>query len=339
VTGGGPVETRTLGGTGLVVSRIGLGMAALGRPGYINLGHAADLPPGHDVGAMGERAAAVLDAALVGGVRYFDAARSYGRGEAFLADWLAARGVRPGAVTVGSKWGYTYTAGWRVEAERHEVKDHSLATLRRQSAESRETLGASLNLYQVHSATIESGVLGDRAVHDELARLRGAGWKVGLSLTGPRQAEALARALDLTDPVGGGRLFDCVQATWNVLEPSAGPALAEARGAGLGVIVKEALANGRLTGRNDDPAFAARRRVLDAEAVRLGTTPDALALAAVLARPWADVVLSGAATVAQLRSNLGAASVAWDDAAAEALAGLAEDPAAYWETRARLPWN
>ena len=43
-----------------------------------------------------------------------------------------------------------------------------------------------------------------------------------------------------------------MQATWNLLEPSAGPALAEARAAGMGVIIKEALANGRLTSRNTD---------------------------------------------------------------------------------------
>jgi aryl-alcohol dehydrogenase-like predicted oxidoreductase len=34
--------------------------------------------------------------------------------------------------------------------------------------------------------------------------------------------------------------------------------------AGFGVVVKEALANGRLTGRNDDPAFAPTRRRLEA---------------------------------------------------------------------------
>ena len=132
--------------------------------------------------------------------------------------------------------------------------------------------------------------------------------------------------------VAGERLFDCVQATWNLLEPSAGPALAEAHAAGMGVIVKEALANGRLTARNDDPAFAARRRVLEAEASRLGTTLDALALAAALARPWADVVLSGAATAEQLRSNLAASAVAWDDRAGERLGALAEDPEEYWAT-------
>jgi aryl-alcohol dehydrogenase-like predicted oxidoreductase len=64
-----------------------------------------------------------------------------------------------------------------------------------------------------------------------------------------------------------------------------------------------------------------------------------VALAAALARPWADVVLSGAATVAQLESNLAARELAWDDALEERLAGLVEEPAAYWATRAELPWN
>ena len=35
----------------------------------------------------------VLDAAYGAGVRYFDAARSYGRAEQFLGSWLRARGL------------------------------------------------------------------------------------------------------------------------------------------------------------------------------------------------------------------------------------------------------
>jgi aryl-alcohol dehydrogenase-like predicted oxidoreductase len=331
------METKSLRNTGLAVSPIGLGLAALGRPGYINLGHAADLDGEYDVGLMERRAHAVLEAAWDAGVRYIDAARSYGRAEQFLASWLAARRVAPGAATVGSKWGYTYTAGWQTAAARHEVKDHSRATLVRQLAESRQLLGPHLALYQVHSATRESGVLEDREVLEELGRLRAAGLKVGLTLSGPGQAETLKRALDVV--VGGERLFDGVQATWNLLEPSAGPALREAHAAGLGVVVKEALANGRLTARNRDPAFAGRRHVLEAVGARFNATPDALALAAVLAQPWADVVLSGAATVEQLRSNLGALAVRWDAAAAGELRGLAEGPQEYWATRGRLPWN
>jgi aryl-alcohol dehydrogenase-like predicted oxidoreductase len=331
------MERRALGESGLAVTRVGLGLAALGRPGYINLGHAADLHADYDIAAMEARAHAVLDAAHAAGVRYFDAARSYGRAEVFLASWLRSRDVAPGAVTVSSKWGYTYTAGWRVEAERHEVKDHSRATLRRQLAESRELLGEYLALYQIHSAARESGVLENREVLEELAALRSAGVKVGLTLSGPGQGETLRRALDVT--VGGARLFDAVQATWNLLEPSAGPVLALAHQAGLGVVVKEALANGRLTGRNDDAAFADKRRLLTEVAERLGTTLDALALAAVLAQPWADAVLSGAASAEQLASNLAALRVACGDEAGERLRGLAEEPQEYWATRARLPWN
>ena len=121
-----------LGESGLRVSRLGLGLAALGRPGYITLGHASDLGSSYRREEMEAHAHAVLDAAHEGGVRYFDAARSYGMAEDFLGSWLASRGVAPGAATVGSKWGYTYTADWRVDAATHEVKDHSLAVLRRQ---------------------------------------------------------------------------------------------------------------------------------------------------------------------------------------------------------------
>src|SRR3954463_8673952 len=120
----------------LLPSPLGLGLAALGRPGYINLGHADDLGRDYDVAAMQAHAHAVLDAAWHAGVRYFDAARSYGRAEEFLSAWLNARQIPTDAVSVGSKWGYAYTAGWQVHASAHEIKQHSLEQLRRQWPES-----------------------------------------------------------------------------------------------------------------------------------------------------------------------------------------------------------
>jgi aryl-alcohol dehydrogenase-like predicted oxidoreductase len=330
-------EPRRLGASGPPVTPLGLGLAALGRPAYINLGHGEDLGGARSVADLEARAHAVLDEAWRAGVRYFDAARSYGRAERFLASWLAARGIAPADVAIGSKWGYTYTADWRVDASVHEVKDHSLATLTRQWRETRERLGPHLDLYQVHSVTLESEVLDDARLHVALLRLRQDGVLIGLSTSGPHQAEVISRATRLR--VAGARLFDSVQATWNVLERSAEPALAAAHAAGMGVIVKEALANGRLTERNDDPAFAERRALLVAQSERLATTVDALGLAAALARPWADVVLSGATTTAQLRSNLAALHVAWDARASDVLAALTEPPAAYWQRRAALPWT
>jgi aryl-alcohol dehydrogenase-like predicted oxidoreductase len=318
------VTARELGRTGLRVSPIGLGLAALGRPAYINLHHGEDLGADRSAEALRGRAFEVLDAAFERGVRYFDAARSYGRAEEFLAGWLDGRGLRAGEVVVGSKWGYAYTGGWRVDAERHEVKDLSVATFRRQLEETRSLLGERLSLYQIHSATIESGVLQDEELRASLAHLRSGGVAVGLTATGPEQAATIERALEL-------ELFDTVQATWNLLERSAEAALRAAHAAGLGVIVKEALANGRLAGESAPGALADAAR-------ELGAPPDAVAIAAALRQPWADVVLSGAAAVDQLASNLHALEL---DVAGEAanLGTLVEDPARYWQFRADLPWN
>lgn len=328
------MKLHNLGQTGLRVSPIGLGLAALGRPGYINLGHAQDLSAGRDVAAMEIHAHAVLDAAWAAGVRYFDAARSYGRAEAFLGSWLQSRQLTPDQVTIGSKWGYTYTANWQVEAEKHEVKDHSLPVLKRQIGESRALLGDFLDLYQIHSATIDSGVLQNEGVLAELAQLKADGLKIGLSLSGDRQADTLYRALDI-QLADGRLLFDAVQATWNILEPSAGAALQTAHEAGLGVIVKEALANGRLTPRSQEPKMQLLRQL----AAEKGATMDALALAGVLAQPWVGVALSGAATVDQLQANVQAITVDWGAETAVRLQSLVEPPAQYWRTRSQLAWN
>ena len=139
--------------------------------------------------------------------------------------------------------------------------------------------------------------------------------------------------------VDGVRLFDAVQATWNLLERSAEVMLRQAAAVGLTIIIKEALANGRLTVRNESPEFASKLALLQQEATRLGATIDALALSAALAQPWVTLVLSGAATVEQLASNLTASLVPWDEEAATALSPLVETPETYWRTRSRLAWN
>jgi len=327
------IAMRSFGSTPLTVTRIGVGLAALGRPGYITLGREEDLGDDRTIGALERRCHEVLTAAYAAGVRYVDAARSYGLAEAFLASWFATRTLSQGAVTVGSKWGYTYVGAWRVDARVHEVKDHSLEALRRQITESRAWLDGRLNLYQIHSATLESGVLEDRAVLSELARLRGEGLIIGLTVSGPRQAAAIRRALRVD--VDGVNPFQSVQATWNLLEPSAGPALTEAHDRGWGVILKEALANGRLAGR----ALSSGSHQLREVAKRRGAPVDAVAIAAALANPWVDVVLSGAATIDQLHSNLSALGVSLTADDREMLTGLAEPADQYWGSRQALAWT
>jgi aryl-alcohol dehydrogenase-like predicted oxidoreductase len=324
------MERRALGSTGLSVTPVGFGLAAVGRPGYINLHRARDLGAERTVDAMERRAHDVLDAGYAAGVRYFDAARSYGRAEAFLASWLDARRLGPADVTVGSKWGYRYTADWRVDAEVHEVKEHSLATLERQVRESRALLGDRLRLYQIHSATLESGVLENVEVLRRLARLSREGLVIGMSVSGSRQADVIRRALEVD--VNGSNPFRCVQATWNLLERSAGAALEEAHEAGWGVIVKEAMANGRLAPPDAPPE-------VERVAASHGVTSDRVAIACALANPWVDVVLSGAATPDQLRSNVSAAALEVDADLLAELAPIAEPAEIYWATRAGLPWS
>ena len=308
---------------------IGLGLAAVGRPGYINLDRDEDLGENRTVEALRTRTHELLDAAYAQGVRYFDVARSYGRSEEFLADWLTAHPDLTDVV-VGSKWGYTYTADWTTDAEKHEVKDHSLASYDRQRAESDALLGDRLDLYQIHSVTPDSPALTDKELHARLAEAAAAGLTIGFSTSGPAQADAIRAALAIT--VDGEPLFRTVQSTYNALETSAGPALAEAHDAGLTVIVKEGMANGRLAAPHAPDAL---RTV--AEQTGLGC--DAVALAVVLRQPWAGVVLSGAVTLTQLASNLHAAAVDLDADQLTRLATLTEDPQTYWERRGSLPWH
>jgi aryl-alcohol dehydrogenase-like predicted oxidoreductase len=159
--------------------------------------------------------------------------------------------------------------------------------------------------------------------------LRDSGVAIGFSTSGPRQGDTVAAAMDVQRGEAG--LFSAVQATWNLLETSAAPALKAASRRELTVIVKEALANGRLITNPPRP--------LADVAGKLGVSADAVALAAVAMQPWADRVLLGAAGVGQLESNLAATGLLLS---ADDLAWLTADPEppeAYWQTRAQLAWQ
>ncbi|TDC45502.1 aldo/keto reductase [Actinomadura sp. KC345] len=309
------------------IQRLGLGLAALGRPAYINVGSADELPPDRSVEAMREATWNVLDVAYAAGIRWVDTARSYGRAEEFLGGWLSARA--PDGVTVSSKWGYAYVGDWKTDAPVHEVKQHDLERYRAQHEETRSLLNGHLSVYQVHSLTEDSPLFHDVGLQEALAESAADGVQVGFSTSGPRQPETIRRAMELE--VSGQRLFSTVQSTWNILETSAEEALREAHDAGLRVLVKEVLANGRLAVQPPTGArtVASERRI----------RPDALALAAALSRPWATIVLLGAVSATQLVANLAATEVDLDEAELESLSGLSVPPESYWADRSALPWT
>ena len=298
---------------------LGLGLAAVGRPAYITAGRDGDLgPPGRrSVDALRARSHELLDTAWEEGIRFLDVARSYGLAEEFLGGWLAAHPERRAELTVESKWGYEYVGDWAMDAAVHERKEHSVAMLERQWPATLAALGGAPDRYLVHSITPESPALVEKALLDRLRGLAGSGVTVGLSTSGPEQARTIRLALAIPDSP-----FSTVQTTWNLLERSAAAALAEAHDAGWTVVVKEALANGRLVG---DRAPEALRRLPGA--------PEDVALGAALGQPWADVVLSGAATPEQLRGNVRARAGAVPEGVA------APDAGEYWGERAALAWG
>ncbi len=321
------------------MAQLGLGMASLGRPGYINLGHGQDLK-NHSISAVRNNAFEVLNKAWQSGIRHFDMARSYGRAEEFVSQWIKDESISPQEITLSSKWGYTYTAAWKVQTPdgvAHEVKRHELPVLKRQYSSSLSQLGEHLKLYQIHSATQESGVLENPAVLQFLNRIRQTGTSIGLSVSGPGQSETIEKAL--TIKVEGEHLFQSVQATWNLLERSAEDALQKAHDLGLKVIIKESVANGRLTSRNQTPDFRPRHDRLSQLAEQEETTMDAISIAAALNRPWAATVLSGATTVDQLASNITATTLTWSDELETQTSKIAETPNEYWNSRAKLDWN
>jgi aryl-alcohol dehydrogenase-like predicted oxidoreductase len=267
---------------------------------------------------------------------WLDCARSYGLSEKFVGEYLKKNNVSPEKVYVSSKWGYTYVADWKVSLEKgepHEVKDHSVENFLKQLEETNELIGDYVDLYQVHSATFESGVMDNEDIHKALHDCReNRGWNIGLSVSSPKQDEILRRAMEIE--VNGKKLFDSVQCTYNVLEQRPGPALLDAHKAGMDIVIKEGLANGRVL-KNDT--------IID-YAKRLSCAPDALALGCILAQPFQPRVLSGAVTPEQLETNLKASELSdilkadhtLLDSIMKDCAMESED---YWNDRSQLAWN
>jgi aryl-alcohol dehydrogenase-like predicted oxidoreductase len=203
----------------------------------------------------------------------------------------------------------------------------------KQVQETKELVGDYLNLYQIHSATFESGILENKEAHQALHKCREEhGWAIGLSVSSPKQGDVLAAARKIE--VDGRRLFDSVQCTYNLLEQRPGLALQEAHDAGMDIIIKEGLANGR----------ALRHPSVLKYAEQLGCPADQLALACILAQPFEPRVLSGAITPEQLESNLMASEVAEKlkkdvSLLKEIMDSCIMDSEEYWNERSALEWN
>ena len=312
-------------------NKLGLGLAALGRPGYINLGHHQNIGPDKSKEAMYFQAEKVLNFAYQSGIQYFDVARVYGASEEFLSKWIRKQNQFNGYV--GSKWGYEYLADWKIDADVHERKDHSAAFLKQQWVETRLNLGKNIDLYQIHSVTPESNVLNDRNVLNELQNIKKSGIEIGISTSGPSQAETIKKLLEINKVEN---LFTFIQCTINILEQSCQQILIEASESKINIIAKEIFANGRLSAANKE--FHQKEiLILRNLALDLNLSLEELSLIWAYQQKYINIVLTGAATVEQLQSNIDAISK--KDLTLPNLLELGTSKESYWQSRKSLKWN
>ncbi len=311
---------------------LALGTAALGRPLYINIRHVQ-----HDFSmeSFTQNAQSVLDEAYRLGIRHFDTAPGYGLAEKLLIDWLQTK--NDDSITVSTKWGYTYVADFNPNAKTHEVKEHSLSKLNEQWQDSKALLPY-LSVYQIHSATLESNVLQNRAILERLAFLkRRYAIGIGITTTGVNQTEVIKKALDVE--VDGNQLFDSFQCTYNMLDQSISEVLKDLKNQQKVLLVKEALANGRLLPNSKLKQYQSLYKELNFLATKYNVGVDAIALQYCYAKLKVDWVLSGATNSAHLRQNLKTLEVELNEEELANLDTFKIDPKDYWNERKQLQWN
>ncbi|MFC5045251.1 aldo/keto reductase [Aquimarina hainanensis] len=312
---------------------IGLGTAALGRPEYINIRQEEKehLTLGH----FKKHAFSVLDAAYKEGIRYFDTAPGYGMAEQLLIDWLQEKND-PG-IEVATKWGYTYTANFDPNALIHEVKEHSLNKLNEQWNKSKE-LFPFLSVYQIHSATFESQVLENKEILNRLAMLKKEhDIRIGLTTTGENQVAVITQALAIE--VNGIPLFDVFQSTYNILDQSIGTIAKTLERENKQLVIKEALANGRLFPNNKYTAYQDLYKKLESIALNYKVGIDAVAIQFCMQMLTPYKVLSGASMKKHVSQNLMAETFNLTDEEIHTLLEAKVSPQFYWKERKNMKWN
>ncbi|MBU2940562.1 aldo/keto reductase [Lacinutrix sp. C3R15] len=312
---------------------LGLGTAALGRPQYINIRKDKTSHP--TLEKFKQESFKVLEKAYQLGVRYFDTAPGYGLAEDLLLQWLQTK--NDPSLQIATKWGYTYVANFDANAKVHEVKEHSIEKLKEQWQVSQAFL-PHLKIYQIHSATLETGVLNNTKVLQQLAFLKKEhGLQIGITTTGSNQLEVLKKAVDVS--VAGEQLFNSFQITYNILDQSLETMANTLIRQDKKVIIKEAVANGRMFRNNNYNHYSKLYHTLETLAAKHQVGLDAIALKFCQQNIKNSMVLSGASTIEQLQSNLQAAKITLSEEEINLLKSFKTSPNFYWQERKELAWN
>jgi aryl-alcohol dehydrogenase-like predicted oxidoreductase len=313
--------------------KLGLGTAALGRPQYINVRHKNNT--NSDLDTFRKHSFSVLENAYNLGIRYFDTAPGYGLAEELVLEWLQTKNDK--TIKIATKWGYTYTANFDANATTHEVKEHSISKLNEQWSFSKQLLPF-LKVYQIHSATLETGVIENKEVLKQLAFLkRKYNLKIGLTTTGKNQVDVIKKALTVL--VNGEQVFDLFQVTYNFLDQSLQEISKDLISQNKKIVIKEALANGRIFRNSKYPNYNKMYAALEKLAQKYNVGVDAISLKYCEQTIPESHVLSGASSTDQLKENLKMNSFSLSTDEIEELNCFKITPEIYWSERKNLQWN
>ena len=308
------MKYRNLGAAGVKVSNLCLGAMTFGEADEKSFMHKA--------GADEATTFAILDRALAAGINFIDTADVYGQdglSERVLGTWLAQRGTRD-KVVLATKFRFTMGDGPnRSGASRYRIVKCCEDSLRRLRTDR-------LDLYQIHMQDITVPEEETLRALDDLVHA-GKVLYIGCS---NYAAYRLMNSLWLSRTNSWAR-YVTLQAQYSLivrdLEREHVPLC---RQEGLGILPWSPLAGGFLSGkfeRGRPPDAGARLgmkdrfarydlernwKVLDAVravAAEIGSTPSAVSLAWLLAKPQVSSVIFGARSVAQLDANLAAADL------------------------------
>ncbi|MDC1161999.1 aldo/keto reductase [Tenacibaculum sp.] len=315
------------------LKNLGLGTAALGRPQYINIRNADAI--NENIEAFKQNSLAVLENAYKKGIRYFDTAPGYGLAEELLLDWVLTK--NDASIKIATKWGYTYVANFKKNAKTHEVKEHSLAKLNEQWQVSKALLPY-LKVYQIHSTTLETGVLENKAILEKLALLKTENnIQIGITTTGANQNEVIKKALDVS--FENEQLFDAFQVTYNILEQSLIHVSEQLKKENKSIIIKEALANGRLFRNQKFHHYNELYTTLELLSKKYHVGIDAIALNFCNNTIPNSTILSGASNNKHLEDNIKSVSVNLEEKDIALLSNFGSNATQYWEERKLLDWN
>jgi aryl-alcohol dehydrogenase-like predicted oxidoreductase len=269
------MEMRTLGRTGLEVSRLGAGCSWIGNE--LSLDET-------------EQAGNVLNAALDAGINFLDTSACYGNSEELIGLTVAHRRDE---YVLATKCGHAVRGyegpEWTADLVTHSI-DRSLRDMKTDY----------LDIVQLHGCGVD--VLEKGEVTEALLNAQNSGKTRFIGYSGDNEAAEWA--------IDSG-IFDTLQTSYSVSDQRARTRLFEAAKAqNMGIIAKRPIANGAWGATSSPSEYADeyfRRYQIMAERGAIPGAPDdrfLLALGFIFGQPEVDIVIVGTLNPSHMRSNL-----------------------------------